>query len=112
MLRGDYSLLDKLWSPNYTVNNPRNSVAKASGGPIRMGARTYSSFVREIESVQIYGTTAIVMGRETVVPMGNAPDAGTVIYRRYTNIWIKWKDNWLLTARHANVICSNNLQQK
>lgn len=105
VLRGDHSVTDQLWSDNFTVNNPFNNVVKASGGPIRTGALTYSSFVREIESVQIRGTTAIVMGRETVVPNGNSPDAGKTIHRRYTNIWIKEKDKWLLTARHANVIC-------
>lgn len=112
VLRGDYTLLDELWSPDYTVNNPRNNVAKAGGGPIRTGARIYSSFVREIESVQIHGATAIVMGRETVVPKGIAPDAGVTIHRRYTNIWIKGGEKWLLTARHANVICPESRQQR
>lgn len=112
VLRSDYSILDELWSPDYTVNNPRNNVAKADKGPIRTGARFYSSFVREIESVQIHGNTAIVMGRETVVPKGTAADAGATIHRRYTNIWLKEGDKWLLTARHANVICPDNRQQR
>ena len=28
-------------------------------------------------------------------------------HRRYTNVWMKHKGKWLLTARHANVICPN-----
>jgi hypothetical protein len=31
---------------------------------------------REPESIQVHGDTVIVMGRETVVPKGNSPDAG------------------------------------
>jgi hypothetical protein len=92
VLRGDYSLLDQLWSDSFTVNNPFNNVVKADSGPIRTGALTYSAFVREIESVQIHGTTAIVMGRETVVPKSSSSDAGKAIHRRYTNIWIKEKE--------------------
>ncbi|HSX84098.1 MAG TPA: hypothetical protein VLE50_01770 [Cellvibrio sp.] len=32
--------------------------------------------------------------------------AETTIHRRYTNIWMKRDGQWLPTARHANVICS------
>jgi hypothetical protein len=67
----------------------------------------YSSFVREVERVLIHGNTIIVMGRETVVPKGASPDAGQIINRRFTNIWMRQNGKWLLTARHANVICQN-----
>jgi len=105
LLRNDLLALEKIWAPDYTVNNPRNEVGKAVMGPIRAGARTYSSFIRDIEQVLIHENTVIVMGRETVVPKGPAPDAGQTINRRFTNIWMKQKGKWLLTARHANVIC-------
>jgi hypothetical protein len=45
------------------------------------------------------------MGRETVVPKGNSPNAGNTINRRYTNIWMKRSGKWRLIARHASVIC-------
>jgi hypothetical protein len=107
LLRGDLAAVQAHWAADYTVNNPFNQVVKASRGPIRAGTLTYSSFVREIESVLIHGNTVIVMGRETVVPKGNSPDAGKTINRRFTNIWMKRKGKWLLTARHASVICQN-----
>lgn len=106
LLQNDMVAIEKLWAEDYTVNNPRNEVGRASEGPIRAGIRAYSSFLREIEEVLIHGDTIIVMGRETVVPKGPAPDAGQTIYRRFTNIWMKNDGKWLLTARHANVICS------
>jgi ketosteroid isomerase-like protein len=105
VLRGDLAALDKLWTKDFKVNNPFNEVDKADR--IRTGAVTYSSFIREPESIQLHGDTVIVMGRETVVPKGNSPDAGKTIHRRYTNIGMKREGKWRLIARHASVICQN-----
>src|SRR5215204_841350 len=71
VLHGDSAALDKLWTEDFKVNNPFNEIDKADR--IRTGAVTYSSFVREPESVLIHGDTVIVMGRETVVPKGDSP---------------------------------------
>jgi ketosteroid isomerase-like protein len=103
ILRGDLAALDKLWTTDFRVNNPFNQVDRADR--IRTGAVTYSSFVREPETVLVHGDTVIVMGREIVVPKGNSPDSGKTINRRYTNIWMKRSGNWRLIARHASVIC-------
>jgi ketosteroid isomerase-like protein len=103
ILRGDLAALDKLWTEDFRVNNPFNQVDRADR--IRTGAVTYSSFVREPETVLIHGDTVIVMGREIVVPKANSPDSGKTINRRYTNIWMKRSGNWRLIARHASVIC-------
>jgi ketosteroid isomerase-like protein len=103
ILRGDLAALDKLWTEDFKVNNPFNEVDKADR--IRTGAVTYSSFLREPESVLVHGDTVIVMGRETVVPKGDSPDAGKTINRRYTNIWMNRSGRWRLVARHASVIC-------
>ena len=103
VLRGDLAAMDKLWTKDFKVNNPFNEIDKADR--IRTGAVTYSSFVREAESVLVHGDTVIVMGRETVVPKGDSPDAGQTINRRYTNIWMRREGRWRLVARHASVIC-------
>ena len=103
VLRGDLAAMDKLWTKDFKVNNPFNEVDKADR--IRTGAVTYSSFVREAESVLVHGDTVIVMGRETVVPKGDSPGAGQTINRRYTNIWMRSEGRWRLVARHASVIC-------
>lgn len=105
VLRGDLAALDKLWTKDFKVNNPFNEIDKADR--IRTGAVTYSSFIREPESILVHGDTVIVMGRETAVPKGNSPDAGKTINRRYTNIWMKREGKWRLIARHASVICQN-----
>lgn len=105
LLRNDIVAMKKNWATDYVVNNPMNEVVEASKGRIQSGTRTYSSFIRAIERVLIHENTVIVMGQETVVPSGNAPDAGKTISRRFTNIWMKRDGKWLLTARQATVIC-------
>ena len=107
LLQGNVTAMKKNWAENYVVNNPFNQVVDASKGPIQAGTLKYSSFVREIERVLIHGDTVIVMGRERVVPKEGSPDAGKTINRRYTNIWMKRGEKWLLTARHASVVCQS-----
>lgn len=110
ILRNDAAAAEAFYADDIVVNNPRNTIT--NGKPalmalIRAGNIHYSSFVREIETIAFQGETAIVMGKETVKPDGNAPGAGRAIQRRYTNIWMKRDSKWLLIARHASVICQN-----
>ena len=110
VLRSDLPALEKLWAEDFTVNNPGNEISKGRKEVVRLvraGIIKYSSFVREAESVLLQGNAVIVMGLETVKPIGNAPGAGQTLRRRYTNIWMKRNGRWLLTARHANVICQS-----
>jgi hypothetical protein len=107
LLRNDIAAMKRNWASDYVVNNPLNEVVDASKGRISSGTRTYSSFVRDIERVLVHEKTVIVMGQETVVPSGTAPDAGKTIVRRFTNIWMMRDGKWLLTARQATVICKD-----
>jgi len=108
LLRNDVTAVRRNWASDYVVNNPFNVVVDASKGPIQAGTLTYSSFVREIERILVHGNTVIVMGRETVVPSGASANAGETIHRRYTNVWMKRNGKWLLTARHASVVCERD----
>ncbi len=108
--RKDFQALETLCAEDFTVNNPRGEISKGREAVkelIRSGVVNYSSFVREVETVLIHEKTVIVMGRETIVLAENAPQAGQTVRRRYTNIWMKRKGKWLLTARHANVVCQS-----
>ena len=110
VLRRDVAALEELWAEDFTVNNPRNGISRGRKevvALVRSGSINYSSFVREIETVLIHGDTVILMGLEIVKPIGNAPFAGETVRRRFTDIWMKRDGKWLLTARHANVICRN-----
>jgi hypothetical protein len=110
LLHKDIALLETIWAADFTVNNPRNSISRGREevvGLIRNGTIDYSSFIREIEEVLFRGETVIVMGSETLMPVGKAPFAGKTIKRRFTHFWMKSSGEWRLTARHANVICQD-----
>ncbi len=106
----DEAAIARFFTSDSVTNNPRNSLTKGSAGVIE-AARTniidYFSFERNIESVQLFGNTAVVMGNEVVVFRDPDGKAGTTIRRRYSNIWMKRKKQWVIVARHANVICPN-----
>jgi hypothetical protein len=103
VLSGKLDEMDKYWTKDFIVTNPFNEIDRADR--VRNGSVTYASFQRICEAVKIHGNTAILMGREVVVPKGKSPGAGKTINRRYTNIWMKTGNRWRLVARHASVIC-------
>ena len=108
MQKKDLETLDRVLAENFLVNSPGNQIVTGKNAVkdlVRNGVIDYSSFEREIESILIEEAVAIVMGLETIKPVGKAPGAGQTIQRRYTNIWLNRNGKWLLTARHANVIC-------
>jgi ketosteroid isomerase-like protein len=108
LLHKDIAALKGIWADDFTVNNPRNTISRGRDAVvtlIRNGAIDYSSFVREIEAVLFRGETVIVMGSETITPVGKAPFAGQTIRRRFTHFWMKSSGEWRLAVRHANVIC-------
>jgi hypothetical protein len=44
------------------------------------------------------------MGKEIAQPVKSAQSDGQTVTRRFTNIWIKSKNGWQLTARQATNI--------
>lgn len=110
LLNKDVAALERLWAEDFTVNNPRNTISKGRKeviALIRNGLIDYSSFVREVETLSFHGDTVISMGLETVKAVGKAPLAGQTVRRRFTHFWMKKDGKWILTARHANIICQN-----
>ena len=110
ILRRDVAALRNLIAEDATTNHPTNRIVREREGIfelIRSGVINYSSFVREPEAFLFYQDMVIVMGNETLVLVGNATGAGQTIRRRYTNIWMNRNGRWLLSVRHAHVICQN-----
>jgi ketosteroid isomerase-like protein len=110
VLRGDFATMEKSWAEDLVVNS-NNQMTRGRENILRRiragDIGTYSTFVREIESVVINRDAAIVMGLETVRSTSNARLTGETVRRRYMNIWMKREGEWLLTARQATVICQN-----
>lgn len=110
LLRRDSTALRRIWAPDFTVNNPRNSITRGADeviALIRNGTIDYSSFARDIEAILFHGDVVIVMGSETITPVNKAPFAGQTVRRRYTHFWMRRDGEWRLTARHANVVTSS-----
>lgn len=106
MLSQDTETLRNIWATDFMVNAPFNRVTLSSEEVIDLvqkGMIKYSSFERNIEGIMIKDDTAITMGSEEVVPLGEVPNAGEIVQRRYTNIWKKQEGQWRLIARHANI---------
>lgn len=111
LLNRDSIALRRIWAPDFTVNNPRNSITRGREeviALIRNGTIDYSSFTREIETILFHGNTIIVMGSEVLTPVGRSPFAGQTVHRRFTHFWMLRDGQWRLTARHANTVCPPN----
>ena len=106
ILEKDSATLGKLWSPTFMVNAPTNVVVK--GGQVAMvtgGQINYTSYKGEMEEMLVSGDIVITMGHESVVAVMGNRNGGQTIERRYTNIWKRQKQGWVLIARHASEVC-------
>ena len=102
----DTTALLKLFSPNLVVNSPVNKVFGFAEvmSMVRNGKIDVGSVEKIIEKISFVENIAIVMGHDIVTPKGAMDNAGKTVTRRYTDIWMKDKDSWRLTARQATVI--------
>jgi ketosteroid isomerase-like protein len=111
VLKRDKAAMERLWSDELFVNAPNNQLLIGKAAVLAWvdrGIINFSSFERQVELVRVDGDIAIIMGAETVKPIGDAPmaglRAGQAIQRRFTNIWKRTAGTWRLYARHANVV--------
>ena len=107
VLHGDRSALERLWSPQLTVNAPTNRVNVGRDAVLRIvqqGGLHYSVFDRTIEAVQVMGNVAVVMGSETLRAASDTAADAALVHRRFTDVWEREGSAWKMIARHANVI--------
>jgi len=100
------ALYNKLWSSTMVVNTPANVVGTVEGtkAQLRSGNLRYLSFERDIEKITFNGNVAIVMGAEKIKPQGKQMNAGKLVTRRFTNVWMYSNNNWSIIARQATII--------
>ena len=109
IFHGDKAALDSLMDDNITINHPTNRIVKGKKellSLVQQGVIRYTSFERHPETFLFFKDMVVVMGDETVVPAAGAPNAGTALHRRYTDVWLKRDGKWRLTVRHANNVCT------
>jgi hypothetical protein len=98
----DFATVERLWSPQMLVNSPGNRVLTREQviAAIHEDKLSYSGYTNEIEAFHLYGDIAVLMGNETLIP-NTGPEAGTRLYRRYTDIWQRTNGSWVQIARQA-----------
>jgi hypothetical protein len=91
------------------VQNPENVIVgfRQIIDRVKTGKINYASFERLIEKVTFFNNTSIVMGKEVLIPQGSTQNTGKTVTRRFTNIWMKEKNVWKLTARQATIVSLN-----
>jgi hypothetical protein len=98
----DFAALEKCWSPQMLVNSPGNRILTRDQvfAAIREDKLKYSNYTNEVEAFHVYGDIAVVMGHETLVP-DTGPEAGTKLYRRFTDVLQRTNGSWIMIARQA-----------
>jgi hypothetical protein len=104
-LKRDTIALFKILSPAFVVNSPSNRVLTMGDlkNNLRKGGGDTLSFEKTIEKITFTNNIAIVMGQETRKVTGEAFNVGKTFQRRFTDIWMKSNEDWLLVARQATV---------
>ena len=101
----DFASLEKLWSPSLVVNSPGNRILTREGvfTAMREDKLKYTSGKTFPDAFFVVNDLAVTMGHEEIV-MANGPMAGQPLKRRYTDLWQKTGDGWVLIARQATYI--------
>jgi ketosteroid isomerase-like protein len=72
---------------------------------IRSGKQKNANIEHEEVRLHVYGTTVVVTGMSTSRYVYNGKQAIGV--RRFTNVWIKQGDKWMLVVHHVTPIAKN-----
>ena len=88
------------------INTPANVVGNVQGtkAMFRSGGLNYLLFERNIEKITFHDNVAIVMGGEKLKPQGKQLNAGNVVSRRFTNVWMYSNNSWSIIGRQATII--------
>lgn len=101
----DFAALEKLWSPKFVVNSPANKVIGRDEvfAAMKRGELKYTDLHTTVERMDVFGDIVTVMGQETYRPTFG-PENGKLLTRRFTNVWQKSPEGWVMIARQATVM--------
>jgi hypothetical protein len=104
-MKRDTNSLIRLLSPDFVVNSPYNRVSTLGELIINMrkGGADTLTFIKSIEKITFTENLAIVMGQESRKATEGAVNVGKTFQRRFTDVWINNKKNWLLVARQSTL---------
>jgi ketosteroid isomerase-like protein len=107
MRTGDLAAVRKYMPREMVVNAPINRVVDGKNVLDRLarGEIAYEEGGQSvIEFAGVRGDLVVLMGRQELKPVGNAPNAGKTIRRRWTDIWRQNSaGEWQNIIRHATI---------
>lgn len=95
-----------VFADDAVVNNPFNRIARKADAlnNLKTGLIDYATLERSIEYAAARGEHDVVlMGEETLKPVGKARFAGEEIRRRTTEVWTDESGEWKLAIRQATI---------
>ena len=102
----DLSAVENFFASDLVVHAPINAVVERDNvlARLRSGRISYEPDAeRKIEFAGVRGECVIIMGEEIVRPVGDAPNAGKTIRRRFTDVWSENSGTWQLAVRQATI---------
>lgn len=114
LLAHDVASFSDILTEDAVVNNPFNKIARKSDALKNLETKLidYTSLERSIEYAAIRGENDVVlMGEESLTPIGNAKYAGTHLRRRTTEIWTNEKGVWRLAIRQATIFSVEEIKK-
>ncbi len=106
ILSKDEAAFASLFAVDAVVNNPFNKIATKQDAVnnLRTGLIDYTSLDRSVEYAALRGEHEVVlMGEESLTPVGKARFAGKHVRRRTTEIWTDKTGSWQLSLRQATI---------
>ncbi len=106
ILAHDVTVFGNTFTEDAVVNNPFNKIARKSDAISNLNTKLidYTSLDRSIEYAATRGAHDVVlMGEETLTPVGKARFAGKHLRRRTTEVWTDESGQWQLAIRQATI---------
>jgi pimeloyl-ACP methyl ester carboxylesterase len=106
-LNQDTASINKYFANDLMVTNPFGQLINKSKLIERVNADIikYSLFEKKIENYQIENNDVVItQGLEKTIaaPNSNRQDAGKLVLRRFTEVWVNRNNNWARITRHAS----------
>lgn len=106
ILAHDATVFGDTFAEDAVINNPFNKIARKSDALNNLATKMidYTTLDRSIEYAATRGEHDVVlMGEETLTPVGKARFAGKQVRRRTTEIWTDESGQWKLAIRQATI---------
>lgn len=94
------AVLDRILADDLTVTNPDGSSGDKAGeiGSLRSGKLKLESVTNDDMKVRVYGKTAVVTGRATIIGQIDGREINN--QNRYTSVFVRRQGRWQVIALH------------